>query len=288
MNEMIIRSSSLSGFSDCPRRWFARVARKEVTAAGYTLRSENRGVGAAIGISVHKSASMTLEAKASSGRLPPATFAADVAFEMVREEIRQGVTYDQRFTLNSDDAEKQVLRMAASYYGEVAPTVNAILIEQNLEASVPWSTENLVVSGRPDVVAREPDAIDDLKTGTRIGYHLPQIGSYSLIVRSNDIADVKIGRVTWVPRLSVKKPQPRPITHEIDIGRAELIATNVLKHIDSAIRIWRHGDQERNIPPGAPEAFLTNPSSILCSQKYCVAHSCGSNGWCLDYEKGDE
>src|SRR5215472_11594192 len=97
--ETIIRSSSLSQFPDCPRRWAARTLKREITDAGYALREESRGIGAAIGTSVHKSASTVLEAKALDGRLPSATFATDVARETVREEIRQGVVYDQRFTL---------------------------------------------------------------------------------------------------------------------------------------------------------------------------------------------
>jgi hypothetical protein len=233
---------------------------------------------------------MVLLEKAESGTLPPASFAADVAMDTAKEEIGRGVVYDSRYTLNSNDAYQQVVRMAKSYHAEVAPGINAIMIEQQLDAKIPWSTEGIIISGRPDVVAREPGAIDDLKAGTRTGYHLPQFGSYSMIVRSNNIIDVEKGRVTWVPRASMKKPQPSPVTLEIDIGQAERIATNVLKHIDMAIHVWRHGDEERGLPPGAPEAFISNPASMLCGEKWCSAHSCGSRGWCTDApsNKGDE
>jgi|SRR6185312_2690933 len=281
---LVTRCSGLSGFPDCGRRWAANTLWREIATAGYVLRESSRGIGAAVGTSVHKSAQADLEAKAKTGALPPLDLVTDCAVEQLREEVRLGIDYDQRVTPTRNDAEQQVLRMAKSYHHEVAPGLNPVLVERRLDALIPWSTQNIVLSGQPDIVAREPDALDDLKTGTRRGYFMPQMGAYSLIVRSHGLAEVTQSRLTWVPRTAMKKPQPPPFHEPIDIVRAESTAISIIKAIDTAVRTWREGDPERDIKPGDPAAFIANPSSMLCSPKYCRAHSCGVNGWCREHD----
>lgn len=281
---LVIRASSLSQYADCPKRWAARNLWAEIKAAGYVLRDDSRGIGMAVGIGVHKSGQVDLEQKARTGELAPLSVIEDAGVETVREQIHLGVNFDQRVTPNANDAEQQVVRMARAYHHEVAPGIQPIIVEQRLEARVPWSTTNMVVTGQADVIAREPGAVDDLKTGARLGYHAPQIGSYALLGRTHETSDITEARITWIPRVTMKKPQPPAIVTPIDVARSETAATNVLRSIDTAINIWRNGDAERGLLPGDPAAFISNPSSMLCGPKYCRAHSCGVNGWCRDHD----
>jgi hypothetical protein len=71
-----------------------------------------------------------------------------------------------------------------------------------------------------------------------------------------------------------------PVSYPHDIGAAEVAAVSVLRHIAADIKVFREGDAERGILPGDPWAFQANPSSILCSAKFCPSH--GSN-FCVEH-----
>jgi hypothetical protein len=268
-----IRASSLSGYPDCPRRWAARTLKDEIVAAGFKLRETPRTIGASIGSAVHKAAAVMLAEKARSGNLPPFSVSTDAARDAFKEDIKGGVMFDSRGpTCNAGDAEQHIANMAKVYQTSVAVHLHPVLIEERLEADVDWSSQRLVLSGQPDQVCRLPNGIADLKTGRRDGTHKPQLGAYSLLARSNGIATIEQAAVHFLARVTLKKPQPGPVTHQHDVAQVETAATNVLKHIDASVRTFREGDAERRILPGDPWAFAANPSSILCSPKYCPAH----------------
>lgn len=281
MSDTIIRCSYLPAYPDCSRRTAARLFRAEIVAAGYELREETRGVGAAIGIAVHEAARAELDEKARLGTLPPESFSGDIANDTVKEEIRLGVMYDQRITFNAADAQLQAIRMAKAYHAYVAPTIEPLVVEERFEAQV---APGIVLSGRPDIVAREPGSIHDLKAGAMFGYHAPQIGAYSLIVRAHGI-DVETGCIDWVPRAPIKRAQPRPSVHQYDIGAAETAAANIVRHMADDLRVFREGDPERRVLPGDAWAFPANPASMLCGEKYCSAYGgAGPHSFCREWK----
>jgi hypothetical protein len=147
----------------------------------------------------------------------------------------------------------------------------------------------MMVSGQADLLAEEPDDLDDLKTGTRKRNHNPQLGTYSLIIRANGYR-VKRARVTFIPRVhitsrtKVQAQPPAEVTYH-DIGKVETAAVNVLKHIDMALTTFREGDPERGVMPGDPWAFSANPSSMLCSPKYCAAWG---TDFCHEHQPADD
>jgi len=264
----VIRCSALTAYPDCNRRGAARLFWREISSMGFRLRSTPRGIGAAIGSAVHRAAEVILREKAESGTLPPSTVAADCAAETLLEGLREGVEFD-RVTANQVEGEVTAVGMARAYHRVVAPTVDAVLIEERLEAEV---APGLILSGQPDVVAREPHRVRDLKTSTRAsGGHWPQLGAYSLIVRSNNI-EIEEAAVDSIRRVAIGKPQPDPISKPVAIAQAETAASNILRHIAGDLETFRNGDPARRILPGDPWAFQANPSSILCSPKYCPAH----------------
>lgn len=283
-----IRTSSLTRFCDCPRRWAAGAIAKEIKAAGYVVRDEVRGIAPALGSSVHKSAELMLREKSAKGKLPPVSVAMDIAVDAVKEEIALGISYDTQYTLNAPDAHKQAAQAAGAYHAHIAPQIKPLMIEQRLEATIPWAVESLVLSGQPDIVAQEPDKLRDLKFSVRYGNHNAQGGGYMLLLRSNGMEHIKEASIDWMPRVRSSKPQPTPQERSIPISIAEQSATNILRHIDADLHVWRHGDEKRGLLPGDSAAFLSNPQSMICSPRYCKCHSAGPNGFCLDYEKGDE
>ena len=263
----VIRCSALTTYPDCNRRGAARLFWREISSMGFRLRSTPRGIGAAIGSAVHRAAEVILREKAESGTLPPSTVAADCAAETLAESVREGVDFD-RTTANRVEGEVTAVGMARAYHRVVAPTVDAILIEERLEAEV---APGLILSGTPDLVAREPHRIRDLKTSSRPGgSHAPQIGGYSLLARSHGL-DIAEAAVDSIKRVSIGKPQPDPVSKPVAVAQAETAASNILRHIAGDLETFRNGDPARHILPGDPWAFQANPASILCSPKYCPA-----------------
>lgn len=263
----IIRCSALTAYPDCNRRGAARLFWREISSMGFRLRSPPRGIGAAIGSAVHRAAEVILKEKAETGSLPPSTVAADCAAETLAESVREGVDFD-RTTANRVEGEVTAVGMARAYHRVIAPTVDAILIEERLEAEV---APGLILSGTPDLVAREPHRIRDLKTSSRPGgSHAPQIGGYSLLARSHGL-DIAEAAVDSIKRVSIGKPQPDPVSKPVAVAQAETAASNILRHIAGDLETFRNGDPARHILPGDPWAFQANPASILCSPKFCAA-----------------
>jgi hypothetical protein len=263
----IIRCSALTGYPDCNRRGAARLFWREISAMGFRLRSTPRGIGAAIGSAVHRAAELTLKEKAKTGSLPPSTVAADCAAETLAESVRQGVAYDQT-TANQVSGEVQAVGMARAYHRVIAPEVEPIIVEERLEAEV---APGLILSGTPDLVAREPHRIRDLKTSTHTGgTHAPQIGGYSLLARSHGL-DIQEAAVDSIRRVAIGKVQPDPTSKPVGIVQAETAAARILAHIWDDLQTFRNGDEEKRIMAADPWSFTANPSSILCSPKYCNA-----------------
>lgn len=264
-----IRASALTMYPDCERRGATNTIPGEIAAAGYVLRELPAGIGMPMGSALHMAASVMLTAKAKTGKLASVSDADDAAIDLLREAVAPGVHMD-RETPTINDAEIQIRRMSKAFRDNLAPNIQPIVVEEKLRAKVPWSTEGLVLTGHPDVIAREPGAVDDIKGGKRLSRHAPQIGAYSLLARSEGLEITK-GRVSFIQRLPLKKDQPRGQIDDYDIAQCESAAVNVLRHIDRSLSVFRKGDPERHVLPGDPWAFSANPGSKLCSAKFCKA-----------------
>lgn len=275
IHEDKVRASSLSSYADCPRRAAARLFRQEIEAAGYDLNTTPQGIGASVGTGVHAAAALTLTEKATTGSLAPASAVSDCAIEAYRETVVNGVLFDQK-TPSSREAEHQVVTMAAAYNRVLAPRIEPIAIEEQLEADTPFG---LVLTGRGDVLAREHNRIRDLKCGQKRSNHKPQLGAYSLLYKANGF-EVETCAEDFLPRVGSKKPQPDPVTFPHNLETAEAAAMAILRHIADDIRVFREGDYVSQVLPGDAWAFAANPSSTLCNPKYCPAHG---TEWCVEH-----
>lgn len=277
-----IRASSLSGYSDCPRRWAAQHIRGLVETAGYELRTIMQNIGASIGSGLHAAAALTLETKLEQGKLAPMHALEAAGIDEMRNRTADGVLYD-REAPDMNSAEQALRRMIQVYQMQVAPSVQPILIEQQLEAEV---QPGLVLTGKPDIVAREPGKVRDTKGGKRASSHAPQGGAYSLLARSRpEPIDITSVQIDWIQRSSLKKPQADAVSIVLDVARCESAAVNVLLEIDRAVDVFENGAPALRLMAGDPWAFLSNPSSMLCSPKWCAAWG---TDFCRDHAPAKE
>lgn len=254
-----VRASTLAGWPDCERRGATKVLRAEIEAAGYTLRGERRNIGAIIGTAVHFSAKEVLSEK-MNGRTAPASFAADAAITSLRTATDVTEINFDKETVDANDAERVAKRMALTFRTHVVPMVEPIAVEERLEAD---AGNGLILSGQSDLVAIEPYRVVDLKTGKRRGHYKPQLGAYTLLNRSHGRPITK-ALETFVQRVPFGKPQPDPITVEHNLADAETAAANVIERIGQTVARFRATKD--------PWSFMANPSSMLCSAKFCPAH----------------
>jgi PD-(D/E)XK nuclease superfamily len=264
----IIRASSLTQYPDCPRRTAARLFRREIEDAGFTLRRPPRGIGAAIGSAVHAAAKTVLDARARSGDLAPVGVATDCAAETLAEALQTGEVAFDATTANRSEAMRQAIRMTSAYHRCVAPAVEPIIVEERLEAEI---SPGLILSGQPDLVAREPGGLRDLKTGARRGGgHAPQVGAYSLLSRTHGL-EIETASIDFVQRAPTTKVQPDPVSTAVAVAQAETAAVNIIRHIEDDLATFREGDDRGRILAGDPWSFPANPASNLCSPKFCSA-----------------
>jgi len=278
-----IRCSALSTYADCPRRAAANLFRKEIEAWGFTLKHQRPSIGSVIGTAVHAGTAAMLKAKVEHDTLGAEAEVTDLAIASLRQGAIDGVMMDE-VTNNLNTGEKQIRRMLAIYREQVAPTVTPLLIEERLEAEV---APGIILTGHPDLVAREFKRVRDTKTGVVKRQHRPQVGGYSLLARSKeDPIDIESVGVDFIKRVRLEKPQPDVVSDIDDVGLAESAATNVVRTIAADLKVFREGDQARHLEPGDPWSFLANPMSMLCSSKYCSA---AHTDWCQECpSKGGE
>lgn len=287
---LTIRASGLDKYPDCPRRFAASALKREIKAAGWVVRDEVYGVAAVIGTAVHFAAKTVLDEVARGAPLPPRSVATDAARDSFRESTGpdRRIIYDAKFAERVDLAEKQVYRMTISYHHYIAPYRKPICVEQRFESVVAWARQPMILSGQPDLVARESNDIDDLKTGVRPSNHAAQAGGYALLARSEGL-QIDGAKIDFVPRASLNKPQPHPIERRLNIALSEELAMDTLRQIDVALTVWREGDPERGVVPGDPAAFQANPASVLCKAKYCPCHSVrGPNAFCRAWKQYED
>lgn len=274
-----VRASALSGYADCPRRAAAKLFKLEILAAGYDLRETARNIGASIGTAVHAGAALTLREKMAGARAPLSA-ATDCAVDEYRAIAEEGMMFDKE-SPTSNAAETQIVRMVDAFQREVAPSIDPVSVEEALEAETGFG---IVLTGQKDVLARDSNELIDLKTGKRQAMHAPQIGAYSLLSKSNGLS-VDKAAVKFIQRVAVGKPQPSTVTTPYNLAQAENAAVNVLRHIAGDLKVFREGNEALGIMAGDAWSFAANPSSMLCSEKWCGAWG---TSFCIEHKKDAE
>ena len=255
----IIRCSSLSHYTDCPRRSAAKMFFNELSEEyGFDLTPTKTSAGAAVGTAMHKSleAAIVLRAKGQ----PYAEEIKKVAEASIIESAREGIIWDDT-TFDKSAGVLQAVRQAHAIL-DVFPELDEIAIEGEFTADL---GDDFVLSGHIDIRGREGQkhTIQDFKSGTVKRVNIPQYGGYSLLVRTAG-QKVDLLREIYVKRVGKTKAQPSPIVQDYDPVMAENFAYAIIKKIKSDLQAFRKS--------GSPWVWLPNPNSMMCSPHYCPAY----------------
>ena len=253
-----IRASSLAELLDCPARWEAKHLQG--------LRLPRTGA-AWLGTALHASTAAFDRARLEGDPVTADDTAGVLVDALHRPE--EEVVWDE---LTPRQAEPIALRLHTRYCTDVAPARGYVGVEvpcEALDVEVPEHGVTLRLTGTTDRIRRLPDGrhgICDLKSGRRaVGSdgraatkgHGPQLGVYELL------AEHALGLPMEAPAEIIglqTTATARVGTGEVPGARAALVGADgrpgMLEH---AALILRHG------------LFHGNPSSRLCSERYCPA-----------------
>lgn len=241
---------------DCKRRQAARMFPIQIAEHGYKLREIESSVGAAVGTGTHAAVAMCLEYKMSRGAVGSnQTEDEQKGISELEERIKQGVRWDPT-TPNLNTGTKQVIRQYRAYRLHMAPKVFPNAIETRIECN---TRRGNVLSGMPDLA---DGGVRDLKTGTVSRSNMAQLGTYSLLRRSKG-HPVQGLFEDFVRRVDVDKEQPAPVSMEYDRDVAERVAASIIADIETTY--------ERFTATGDNLAFMANPNTMLCGEKWCPA-----------------
>ena len=259
MGMVNIRASSLAELFDCPARWAA----KHIDG----LRSP-RSAAAQLGTAVHAGTAVFDSSRLPGGDPVSADDAAGALVDAIHNPD-EDVDWDETAP---NEAERIALALHSKYCAEIAPHQVYRGVEVRCE-KLELPDLGIALTGTTDRVRETPDGlgIADLKTGGRaVGAdgqvatqgHAVQLGVYELL------AEHAMGLVISAPAQIVgmntgKTPAAQRVgTGEVVDAKAVLIGTDehpgLLEH---ASKIIHSG------------LFFGNSKSVLCSEKYCPAHS---------------
>lgn len=273
-----IRTSSLPGFCDCMRRQAARTFRWFITDAGFTLRTTPRGVSSSLGTAVHAGV-----AHALTGRLHGENIsigdAGEAALEKFEAEMsgldddgnesEYGIPEYDKTTAGKDIAVRQIRALVFQYMTEVFPALGAIIaVEQSFRASLPRVKNqqfDMEFTGHVDIV--EGNRIRDIKTGRNGTGYQAQLGGYALLMQANryegDTGPIETVVIDHLPRKNPDKPHPGCTVYEYQVEPCKQEARAVIVTVQEAFTRFMVTRDEHSFP--------ANPSSILCSDKWCPA-----------------
>lgn len=258
MTDTVIRASYTSSYPDCARRGAARMFSAEIESMGFPLRRLPPHIGAVVGTATHVVITSALAHKIETGELGDEAASEELGVASLAEQTRDGVMWDA-VTTTIATAQRQVMRQARSYRQHIAPSIEPELVEQRIEAA---AGAGVIVSGQIDVYDRRGTLVGDVKTGKMSRWNAPQYGTYSRLLRT-DGRPVKRIEEHYLPRVALSESQPRPEIIVYDVTACEQASATIINHIARDLTEFRE--------TGSPEAFLANPMSMLCSDKYCCA-----------------
>lgn len=256
VNDIVIRASSLSGYSDCARRSAAKMFKRDIEAAGYKLAEGKSNIGASMGTAMHDVMAYTLNSKIASGSLGDDDAALDVGIESLHKKIKEEPVHFDKMTPDMNSAEKQVRRKTRTFRN-AAENIEAFSVELHLEAKI---RPGYLLSGHVDWI--EKDGFADLKSGKFESYNAPQYGAYSMLSRSNGYNIIHINELL-IQTVELNRPQPDAKRVHYDMSQSEQDAEMVIDYIIK--------DHNEFLKTGDKRVFRPNPSSMLCNEKYCTA-----------------
>lgn len=260
--EITVRASSLSGYFDCQRRWAARQLSPLLRDIGYSVRAIRPSIGAAVGSGAHSSVAHDLQHKLEKGELANWSEVEQIGVAELQSRIQEeGVDWDD-VTPSLSDAQRTVARLARSYRLHTAPNLKPFAVERRIKAKHPTG---LILSGQQDVVIQDAGGrhgLRDLKTGKRRAANWAQYGAYSRLLRSHKMP-VETVTEDYLARVPLDKEQPPPVPHDYDLAACEQATESVMTSVADRLKAF-HATGDIGVWPA-------NPSSSLCSERFCPA-----------------
>jgi hypothetical protein len=255
-----VRSSSLPSFADCARRGASEAFRELIISAGFNLRTREKHVGALVGSGIHAAMNYTLTEKMLRGNLGDVVTAEMHAMQTIDAELMGSAIIWDDTTPNLNVAQRTAQKQIAVLRQTVAPVIEPVAVEEGgaggLEANY---GDILRITGKPDV--REIDGIWDYKGGKKRA-NMAQYGNYSLLARTHGWKVEKLIEA-HVPRVPLSRTQPQPELIAHDVAEAERYAASILRRVEIDLREFLRTND--------PHAFIANPQSMLCSERFCTA-----------------
>lgn len=256
---VLIRASSLAELFDCPARWEGK----------HLLGMQGpRSAPAQLGTAVHAGTAIFDASRLPGGSPVSISDAADAVVDAIYKPEEEVDWAD----VNKRDAEKIALALHTKYCAEVAPKQTYLSVELTCER-LELPELGIALTGTNDRIRKvgERRGITDLKTGkAAVGpdgrantqKHAIQLGVYELlaehamgipITAPAQIVGMNTGRTAAAQRIG---------TGEVKNARQALLGQDGEPGLlEKAAEIIRTG------------SFHGNPSSFLCSAKYCPRHS---------------
>lgn len=260
-DRIVIRASSTSSYPDCPRREATKIFGRQIEAAGYQLNPRRNHIGAVVGTGVHGGMGASLTHKMMHGDMVDEETAIGAGITAMRTSMEQeGEIVWDGVTPEANTAEQQVIRGVKAFRSYCAPRIDPQLVELRFEATYQG---RYVISGQPDYFTKD-GTLGDLKNGKTRRENGPQYGVYSLLLGSQEEPiQVKQMVENFIPRVDLRKapPVPQAVAYQLEVAeeRAHHVLGLIVQHYEE---FERTGDRW---------AFPSNPSSMLCSPKYCPA-----------------
>lgn len=250
-----IRASSLAELFDCAHRWEGKHL---LGISGPT------GGAAQLGTAVHAGTAAFDAARLPGGTPITANDAADAVVDAIQHPERDVDWGD----LLKRDAERIALALHTRYCTEVAPKQTYLGVEVTCER-LDLPELGIVLTGTNDRVRVTPkgNGITDLKTGKRAvgtngkaetAKHALQLGVYELLAEHSMGIPIAAPAQVVGMNTGTTPASQRIGTGEVGNARQLLLGQDGEPgYLEQAAQILRSGD------------FRANPSSFLCSAKYC-------------------
>ncbi len=248
----------LPAYPDCSRRAAAKQFTKEIEAAGFALRETNPTVGASLGTAVHAAQEHMLRHKIENFTPGDEKHALEIAMSKFGEEASSGVEWDDT-TPNLQTAHFQMCRLVAEV-AEFANRVTPKAVELELRAD---AGDGFELTGHVDLLTAQ-GTVRDLKTGALHRPYQSQLGAYSLLARSSGVEVTGVA-IDWIERVGRTKPQTPVQTESYPQTTCERAAFRTVQFIKRDLTKFRE--------TADPWSFSANPMSMMCSDRFCPAHS---------------
>ena len=259
-----IRASQLGEYADCRRR-----------AAYRALGPEGRArPGLPVSSLVGTAAHAALNAMLSAGSGQAGAAASQAAADAVEVALAGSRIVWSSGCKTPADAVRLAVFCAGSAHELAADLLQGAEVEPMLSATLRYQlppaaddlvggnpeTLEVVLMGHPDFVHMGDRAIYDLKTGATAGGVIHQLGVYALLYNEQ--------HGEYPDRLAVIRARPGKGASLVYYGQPRALALNAAQAARRAALTLRACHRKKSMEPAE-----ANPSSILCSEKYCPLHA---------------